>query len=426
MISATITAVLLGAAGCGSQSADHSSSSDTASAAATDTSGCGSKPGVKATGTPIVLGAIVTKQPGVDFTDVTNMTQAYFECVNDNGGVNGHPIKYFVETEQSNPAQIAAAAHKLVETDHVMGIVGGISILECTINHAYWEKLGYRTINAGIAPECYSTPNSAAVNMGSRFSSDGAVQYALTQGVDKVVFDMSNIPGTGYTFEGVKAVAAGKDTSITTLTENVPITDANSVALRLVQAAGRNGAVVLNFAPPDDLSILKAAEKLGVANNVKLWGCSTPCNTDFIAKSLGSKWNKKLFINSELTPINSTDSSTMGLYKAVLSKYGSAVAGGLGSFSQMGFTQAEIAVHALESVQGDYTPESVNTAIGSVKDFDTGMLCEPWTYGTFPMHLPNNTDYTTTPVDGKLIQAQGCVPISSSDPLIAAYHKLAG
>ena len=55
---------------------------------------CGTKPGVKATGSPIALGTIVTSQPGTSFTDIASMANAYFTCVNDNGGVNGHPVKY--------------------------------------------------------------------------------------------------------------------------------------------------------------------------------------------------------------------------------------------------------------------------------------------------------------------------------------------
>ena len=35
---------------------------------------------------------------------------------------------------------------------------------------------GFYTIGSGIAPECYSTPNHAAVNMGPRYSVDGATQ----------------------------------------------------------------------------------------------------------------------------------------------------------------------------------------------------------------------------------------------------------
>jgi hypothetical protein len=47
-----------------------------------------------------------------------------------------------------------------------------------------------------------------------------------------------------------------------------------------------------------------------------------------------------------------TNTPTMNLYKAILKQCGSAVSGGIGSFSQMGFTEAEIATHALEGVKG--------------------------------------------------------------------------
>jgi branched-chain amino acid transport system substrate-binding protein len=389
------------------------------------TSQCGTKPGVKATGTPIPLGGIDTNQPGTSFTDIGNMAAAYFACVNANGGINGHPIKYTLLTEQTQPAQIAADAKQLVQSDHVVGIVGNTSILECTIDHAYWEKLGFYTVNSGIAPECWSTPNSAAVNMGPRYSSDGAVQYALSQHVSKIVFDQSNVPGTGYIAAGPAAISAAAHTPIVQLTENVPITDANSVAIKEVNDAGPNGAVVLNFTPPEALVILQAAQKLGLENRVKLWGCSTPCNTDFLAAALGPKWNHKLFVNAELTPAF-VNNPQMALYKAILAQYGKAVSGGIGSFSQFGFVEAQIMVHALESVKGGYTVQSVNSAIKAVKDFSTGMTCQAWTYGSYPMHIPNNEDYTTTPENGKMVLAQGCMKISSVDPQIAAYHKVAG
>src|SRR2546421_8996648 len=424
---AALVAVIgtLVAAGCGSSGSSGTTSGNTANAGAVSTSQCGTKPGVEATGTPIPLGAIATNQPGTSFTDIPNMAAAYFDCVNANGGINGHPIKLYIQTEQTNPAQIAADAKQLVQTDHVVGIVGNTSILECTINHSYWERLGFFVVDSGIAPECYSTPNSAAVNMGPRYSSDGAVQYALSQHVSKIVFDQSNVPGTGYIAAGPAALAAAAHVPIVQLTENVPIADANSVAIKEVNDAGPNGAVILNFTPPEALIILQAAQKLGLENRVKLWGCSTPCNTDFLATSLGSKWNGKLFVNAELTPPG-TDTPTMNLYKAILKQYGSSVQGGIGSFSQMGFTEAEIAVHALESVPGAYTVQSVNAAFKAVKDFGTGMLCQAWTYGGYPLHIPNNSDYTVTPSDGKMTTAQGCTPLSAVDPQIAQYRSAAG
>jgi hypothetical protein len=184
---------------------------------------------------------------------------------------------------------------------------------------------------------------------------------------------------------------------------------------------------VLNFTPPEALVILQAAQKLGLEDRVKLWGCSTPCNTDFLATSLGPKWNSKLFVNAELLPPDVTNTPTMNLYKAILKQYGSAVSGGIGSFSQMGFTEAEIATHALETITGSsYTVANVNSAFKAVSAFNTGMLCQLWTYGTYPTHIPNNMDSTVTPSNGKMVTAQGCTQISSVDPQIAQYRSVAG
>jgi branched-chain amino acid transport system substrate-binding protein len=438
-----LTAAVLGllfVAGCGSSKSSSSATSSSAPAASSsatsstasstsgssDTSSCGPKPGTAASGTAITLGAINTKQPGTDFTDIENMEGAYFACVNANGGVNGHPIKLIKLTEATQPAQDAADATKLVQTDHVLGVSGSSSILECTINHSYWEKNKYYVIAAGIAPECYSTPNIADVNMGPRYSSDGAVQYVLTLHPSKIVFDQSNVPGTGYIAAGPAALAKNANVPITQLTENVPISDADSVALKEVDDAGPNGAVVLNFTPPEALVILQAAQKLGLENRVKAWACSTPCDTDFLATSLGSKWDGKFFVNAELTPPDPTNTPTMNLYKAILKQYGSDVSGGIGSFSQMGFTMGEIATNALESIKGPYTVANVNKAFQSVKNFNTGMLCQLWTFGSYPLHIANNEDYTVTPNNGKMVIKQGCTPISSVDPQIAQYRQAAG
>ncbi len=422
-------------AGCSSSPSSSTStptstptSSPTSSAAATSTSSCGTKPGVVATGTPIPLGGIVTDQPGTSFTDISNMANAYFTCVNDNGGINGHPIKYYIETEQTNASQIASEAKQLVQTDHVVGIVGNTSIIECSVDSSYWASQGYDVIASGIAPECYSTPNYADVNMGPRYSSDGAVQYALTLHPSKIVFDQSNVPGTTYIAAGPNALAAAAKVPITDDATNVPISDADSVAIQLVDQAGKNGAVILNFTPPDALVILQAAQKLNIEDNVKLWGCSTPCNTDFLAQSLGSKWNGKFFINAELSPPDVETTPTMNLYKAIYAQYGKAVSGGIGSFSQMGFTEAELMVKALESVTGAYTVASVNAAIKGLKDVNTGMLCQQWTYGSYSTHIANNEDYTVTPDNGKMVLAPngGCTLISAVDPQIAAYRAQAG
>src|SRR5207302_8173304 len=161
--------VVLAAAAVFATAASSSSSSQlkvgqgTASAAK---SVCGLGNGKKATGAPIRLGAIATKQPGTDFTDIPNMAKAYFDCVNANGGIYGHRVQYTIQTEQTDPGQLAALAKKLVESTKVVGLVGNTSIIDCSINHKYYEAKGLYVIASGIAPECYGRDtNISSVNM---------------------------------------------------------------------------------------------------------------------------------------------------------------------------------------------------------------------------------------------------------------------
>jgi branched-chain amino acid transport system substrate-binding protein len=388
--------------------------------AAGPTAQCGLGNGQKATGEPIKIGALATKQPGTDFSEIPRTTEAYFKCVNDNGGINGRPVQMVIETEQTDPGQAASLAKKLIETEKVVGIVGNTSIIECAVNHKYYESKGFYVIGSGIAPECYSTSNFAAVNMGPRYSVDGAAQYLLRQKVSKIVLVQSNVPGTGYIAEGFQLIAKDAGTPTQDIHENVPIQDANSVALKAVQAAGDGGGVLLNFTPPEALKILQAASQQGLQDRVK-WACSTPCNTDFLAEALGPQWNGKLGVNAELN-LTDAEGPDSNLYREVLKKYAPKIP--LGSFSQMGFVEGAIATKAMLGIKGDITAESVNEAFESVKDFQTDILCKPWYYGEAPLHIPNNTDRTTTPKDGKMVQLEDCFPISDVDPPIKQVREI--
>src|SRR5471032_1197855 len=148
---------------------------------------CGLGTGKKATGRPIKLGGIDMLIPGVDFTTIGKVANAYFQCVNDNGGIRGRPISYTLLNEQLNPAQEAALARKLVESDKVVGIVGNTSFAECGTNWKYYKSKGFVVIGAGVQAECYSTPSFAEVNMGPRYSNIGAAQQLVKLGAKSLV-----------------------------------------------------------------------------------------------------------------------------------------------------------------------------------------------------------------------------------------------
>ena len=130
------------------------------------------------------------------------MAAAYFACVNANGGIKGHPVQLNIETEAINPVQATAAAKKLIGSQHVVGMVGNTSIIECTVNHKYYEQQGFYVIASGIAPECYGTSNIASVNMGPRYSST-APRSTRSSSTSTSWFDQSNA-GHAYNVGGVR------------------------------------------------------------------------------------------------------------------------------------------------------------------------------------------------------------------------------
>ena len=264
---------------------------------------CGMGTGKKATGAPIKIGALNMLIPGVDFTTVAKLAAAYFQCVNDNGGINGRPIQYIQYTEDLNPTHEAALARKLVESDKVVGIVGNTSFGECGTNWKYYKSKGFIVLGAGVQAECYSTPSYAEVNMGPRYSNMNAAQYLIAHGAKSIVIaSPSTLSPYADGFLPKMAKQAGISYKIYPTV--LPVTDANSQLTSMIQAAGDDGAIILDFTPDTAPAFLQAAISQGVVDKV-MWGSSTPIANTAMAGQFGA-FDNKIFINQELANLDST------------------------------------------------------------------------------------------------------------------------
>jgi branched-chain amino acid transport system substrate-binding protein len=371
---------------------------------------CGLGNGQKATGQPIKLGGLATKQPGVDFTQITGMAKAYFDCVNDNGGINGRPIQYITKTEQTNPQQVVSIVTKMWENDKVLGFVGNTSLLDCAVNQKFYEQNDIYVILAGVPRQCFEQPNVAAVNMGPNYSALGAAQALVRQGAKSLIAITGKQPGAEYNNEGVLKLAKKEGIPGKSFLEPQPFNDGAALALKAVTAAGDGGGVVITAIAPEALKIMQGAEQQGLIDKVK-WGCATPCNDASLAQALGPAWNGKMNINAELNLVD-TNGPDMQLYRKVTEKYAPNLP--LGSFGQMGFVDARIATQALlDQPDKQYTPKTVNEAFRDVKPVKTDILCKPWYFGQADVHVPNNTDYTIVPKDGKFVKKEDCFEIAA-------------
>src|SRR6185312_9787306 len=260
---------------------------------------CGAGTGKKATGTPIKIGGIDMLIPGVDFTTIGKVAKAYFDCVNDNGGINGRPIKYTLYTEQLNPAQEAALARKLVEKDRVVGIVGNTSFAECGTNAKYYTSKGFVVIGAGVQAECYSTPAFAEVNMGPRYSNVGAAQALIKAGIKKLAIASPDTI-SAYADGGAATLAKKAGVAVKIYPTHLPVTDATSQLIQMYQFVGDGGGILLDFTPDTAPAFMKAAEAQGIVEKVK-WGSSTPIANTFMSGQFSPKWDGHLWIDNEFS-----------------------------------------------------------------------------------------------------------------------------
>jgi len=378
-----------------------------------DEAKCGEGTGQKATGDPIKFGSIVTKVPGIDWTDGTDAAAAYFECLNDNGGIQGRPVEFIAEEHAVDPQQVGSLATRLAETEKVDAFVAGFSLLDCPVNRDYYKKNGYYAIVAGVPNECFNSPNIAALNMGPGYSSLGAAHYLVRKGAKSIVVASPKQPGNDAVNELAISEAKQKGLKTVSRLESVPLSDPASLAQALVSQAGDGGGVVLDFTPPEGVKILQAAAQQGLVDKV-MWASSTPLNDTSVPDAIGDQWDGKLFINAELNLLDS-DGPDMQLYRAVNKKY--SPDNPLGSFGQMGFVAAKLATDVMLNLPEDQlTKEGINGGIQKIKNWKTDILCKPWYFQEMKLHVPNNTDLTVTPKAGKMVEAEGCTDIPDSYP----------
>jgi branched-chain amino acid transport system substrate-binding protein len=384
---------------------------------------CGMGTGEPATGEPIKIGGIATNVPGIDFTWITGMTNAYFQCVNDNGGINGRPIEYIAEEEQIDPQQIASLAAKLAEQDQVVGFVGNTSIIDCSVNGQYYADNGFYPIIAGVDQACFTTAVFSAVNMGPYYSSLGGAQAAVRAGAQgKLVVVSPNQPGFDVINSGVVDFAETQGMEGISILEEVPINDPAGLAQRLVQEAGEGGGVVLDFTGPAVLPLLQAIEQQGLIDSV-IWASSTPPNDPSVAQELSEAWNGKFLINAEFNVLDSGQPDQEHM-NAVREQYAPDIP--LSSFAQMGYLAGRAATEALLGIEGDVTKESANEAFHNLTNFSSDIWCQPWYFAsTLEENVSNNMDITVTPQDGVMVQAEECFLIAElpQNPLEAIRAK---
>jgi branched-chain amino acid transport system substrate-binding protein len=378
---------------------------------------CGLNTGKKATGKPIPIGAVTSMSGIGSFKEADEAAKAYFDCVNDNGGIHGRPITYHDEDDQSQLDVAAQAAKKLVGDEGVYVLIGSTSFIECIPNANYYIKENVLEIGLGIPPQCYQSKNIAEINAGPRQSGIGGADFARRKlGAKSLVCSIPKFPGSDYSCGGLEEWGKKYGVKVTSIYSDPVSPDYSSLVLQFL-ATGAD-AIMIYGTDDTGARILDAAEQQDAAAKMK-WTAPTSFYTVRFPHAIDTKyWNDRLWINTELAPLESKGKDNQN-WIAVMDKYGGKSL--RDSFSQAGYVGGRIAVQAMLTIKNpdDINRSTVTAAIQNMKPYETDILCQPWYWGG-PGATEHNANHVTRTVemhDGNFKNLEGCV--NDADPGLA-------
>lgn len=344
--------------------------------------------GKKASGDPIQIGAIVGKTGPEDFSSSARAAQAYFNCVNANGGINGRPIQYTVQDDTWNPEVASQAANKLVKDTKVVAMAGSSSFVECGANNDLYVKEGVASVSGvGVPRACFYGKNYISFNQGPRQSTLGAAQYITeTFKLKSLTCVAPGIPGFGdWVCGGVESYGKANNIPVKTVIFDPGQLDGNAIALQV--AAAKSEGVVLGMPRGMMLPILTAAEQQDLGKSAK-WGLPTSAYHADMPKAVGKYWHDKLYVHMELQPMDGTGPDNTN-WKAIMDKFGDKK-DPRDTFSQAGFLAAKATTEALLSIKGNVDRKSAYQAIVGTTKWKSDMMCAPWYFGPGERHQPNH------------------------------------
>lgn len=378
---------------------------------------CGMNSGQPAAGEPIPIGAVVGKTGPDDFSASALAAQAYFKCVNANGGINGRPVEYTIVDDQWNPEVAAQVATKLVKDRKVVAMVGNSSFVECGVNAKMYAQEDLMVVaGVGVPRECFFAKNYAPVNTGPRVSA-AVVGMHMAQAYQarKMACIIPNIPSLGnWACDGLKDWGQANGVAVDVIAIDPGSPDATSTMLQA--AAGKPDVIVLNVPKGIMVPMLAAAEQQGLAKKIR-FGSSTPAYNFDVPKALGAVWNNNFDIHLEFMPVESAGADNLN-WKATMDAYG-AKSDPRDSFAQAGYLAARMATEALLKLDPKKIDRaSASAALRGIKGFKSDILCRPFYVGDGARHNANSSGPIAQVSGGgfKLVSS-GC--LSAADPELA-------
>jgi ABC-type branched-subunit amino acid transport system substrate-binding protein len=323
------------------------------------------KPGV--TDTEIKIGQWGPQTgPAALWGAVGRGTDCYFKMINDEGGINGRKLVYFLRDDAYQPAQTKAEVKKLVEGEGVFAFVGGVGSSPGMAVKKYLadNQIPWVSPSAGSSNWCYPT-SKYLFGTYPLYSHEAAamVDYAVkTLKKTKIAVFYQNDDYGKLGLHGAEyALKKHNLKLVEKVSSEVADTDLSSQGLKLKTSGAE--VVLLFVLPKHGAIILGTAAKIGF--KPQFMASSTLSDNPIMFKITKGQWKDVIVARFYINPMS--DHPLMVKYRAAWKKY--APNERWGTFFLAGFLFAEPLVEALRRTGKDLTTENFLKAMESIKDF---------------------------------------------------------
>ena len=326
---AIMTATALAVAACSSSSSSSSSAGSSSSANAALTA---SAPGI--TPTTITIGSHqpLTGPAAPGYSEIAPASNAYFQYVNANGGVDGRKIVYKYIDDGYDPTKTASVVRQLVLQDNVYAIFNGLGTPTHLAAVSFLNAQKVPDVFVASGCDCWNAPSTYPQTFGWQldYISEGKIlgQYIAQHFKGKKVGFFYQNDEFGQ--DGVKGLLDEIPASMVVSKQSYVPTNVNvAPAVAALRAAGAQ--VVVSFSIPAFTALLKLNSlKLGfsptlVVSNVGSDPITLGGLLEAFAKQAGATVNGNQLTTGIITdaylPALSTSDSWYVLFKKIHNQY---------------------------------------------------------------------------------------------------------
>jgi len=304
--------------------------------------------------------------PAAAWGAVARGTDLYFKLINDEGGIHGRKIEYYLRDDAYNPAKTKAIGKEFINQIGVFAVVGGVGTApgmavrdDLSENKVVW-------VGPSTGNKHWSRPFQKYIFAVYPLYVDEAyllTQYAVEKmGKKKIAVFYQNDDYGKDGLEGVEKYMKEKGMELAArVSVEVPDTDLSSHALKLKESGA--DAVIMYLLPKHAAIILGEAAKIGFAPQ---WiSSSTLSDAPLMYEVTKGLW--KGVIVASFGELPDSDHPLMVKYRQAWQKY--APKERWGTFYYAGIIWAEPLVEGLKRAGKNLTPEGLIGALETLKDW---------------------------------------------------------